>query len=207
MDADLYFLETIRDRSLVDPILSDDERERADRYLVEHARLEYLTGRLLVRTTLSRYAPVAPENWRFDVNEHGCPTVPGLHFNLSHSGGLAVLIVSKEHEVGVDVEPLSRGGECLEVAESVFSPRELAGLFALEPALRPRRALDLWTLKEAYIKARKKGLALPLDRFSFVGFDPPRVVVDPEIDDGKEWRFELRVVGSFQVACAVQGRA
>ena len=56
-------------------LLEPEERARRDRYLFEPSRREYLLTRALVRTTLSRYAPVAPAAWRFRANEHGRPEV------------------------------------------------------------------------------------------------------------------------------------
>ena len=84
--------------------------------------------------------------------------------------------------MGVDVEDTERSGETVEIADQFFSPLEAAALRAL-PADRQRaRFFDYWTLKEAYIKARGMGLAIPLEQFSFLLDDwpaPIRVAFDP----------------------------
>ena len=143
------------------------------KYVFERHRREYLFTRALVRTVLSSYAPeIAPAKWRFVKNEYDRPSVapglPPLTFNLSNSEGVIVCGVSRHGEVGVDIEPWSRGDQILGVADGVFSPRELADLAALPLEEKRRHAVKLWTSKEAYIKARAIGLSLPLKEFSML---------------------------------------
>ncbi len=128
--------------------------------------------------------PFPPHAWSFFVNEYGKPSpIPdcGLRFNQSNSVELAVCLVASPGtlgphvssaasaatgiEVGVDVEPFSRAEEIVPLAPQVFSLAERAQLDALPVTDRPDRALSLWTLKEAYIKARGMGLSLPLAKF------------------------------------------
>jgi len=194
-------------------LLTGDEAKRRRAYVREVNRQEYLVTRALVRTVLSRYRPGAPQDWRFTPNAYGRPllTPPcGLHFNLSNSVDLVVCAVAEDVEIGVDIEPIARADDVLEVADTVFAARELEGLRAL-PTLEMRRAraLDLWTLKESYIKARGMGLSLPLDRFSFVFDDPAevRIVIDPALDDaGDRWTFRQLDVAGHRLALAVERR-
>jgi 4'-phosphopantetheinyl transferase len=178
--------------------LAPDEEKRRARYLFEHSRLEYLMTRALVRSTLSRYAPVAPEAWTFVANEHGRPAIAAaehawLHFNLSNTHGLIACAVARDLEVGVDVEDTERNTETVSIADRFFSAREVAALRALPEALQRGRFFDYWTLKEAYIKARGMGLAIPLDQFSFLLDEAPpiRIAFDPRLgDDERAWQFE-----------------
>ena len=72
--------------SAYERLLDPGERLRHQRYKVEGARREFLVGRAMVRTVLSRYAPTAPADWRFEANQYGRPAIvgaaPGLVFNL-----------------------------------------------------------------------------------------------------------------------------
>src|SRR5207253_10529421 len=64
---------------------------------------------------------------RFTVNAYGKPSPSppcGLFFNLSNTASLVVCAVSEHHEMGVDVEPLARATDILEVAETVFRSEE-----------------------------------------------------------------------------------
>lgn len=176
-------------------LLTPEELVRMRRFRFERDRRIQLATRALVRTVLSKYEDVPPAAWRFEPSDKGRPEIAhpasSLRFNLSNSRGLVACAVVREVDVGVDVEPLDRRWS-MKIAERFFSPAEVAALRALPDEARPRRFLDLWTLKESYIKARGLGLALPLDRFSFVLEEgrPPRVEIDAELGDrGESWQF------------------
>lgn len=178
-------------------LLTPDEHARRARYVFERNRHEYLLTRALVRTVLSRYVPVAPEAWRFTPAAHGKPEIasprdiPPLSFNLTNTDGLIACLVAFDRDVGVDVEDTQRKGETTGVADRFFSPSEVADLRGLPAEAQVDRFFDYWTLKEAYIKARGLGLALPLAQFSFT-LEPERVRIafDPRLeDDPASWQF------------------
>lgn len=180
-------------------LLSPDEAARGERYLLPKSRLEHLVARALVRTTLSRYADVAPRDWFFRQNQHGRPDVDGpagappLRFNLSHTDGLVACAVVLERELGVDVEDAGRKRSTVEIADRFFAPSEVAALHALPEALQRERFFAYWTLKEAYIKARGMGLAIPLRHFAFELDRGPEVRIgfEPELEDDPEtWQFQ-----------------
>ncbi len=109
--------------------------------------------------------------------------------------------------MGVDAEPLTRTEEIAGLAGDVFSAREQEQLQALAGAERLDRALSLWVLKEAYIKARGLGLALALRKFSFVfgGAEGIRLELDPSLGDAAErWRFRLLDHAGHRVALMVE---
>jgi 4'-phosphopantetheinyl transferase len=193
-------------------LLSEDEQTRWQSFRFEEHRREYLATHALVRTALSYHGKLSPEAWRFRPGDYGKPAlVPecGLCFNLSNSRALVVCLVAENADVGVDVEPYSRAQTILEVAPSVFSQLELSQLEALNPESRITRALQLWTLKEAYIKARGMGLRLPLSKFSFE-FDEQqaiRMVLDADLNDRPDrWQFCLLDHSDHCVALMVESR-
>jgi len=193
-----------------DRLLSDGERERQRAFAFDKNRREYLVAHALVRTTLSKYAATRPSDWRFSNNAHGRPAIEppsALRFNLSHHPTMVVCAVTLGAELGVDVEPLQRGRAILKIADASFAPRELADLRKLPSAIACDRAVSLWTLKEAYIKARGLGLALPLDGFAF-SFDEPRapqVSFGPTIaDEPERWAFRTRDVNGHRIGLAVE---
>ena len=97
----------------------------------------------------------------FATGEYGKPYLPAdphLHFNLSHSHQLALVAVSRDVEVGVDVEWFRPLPACLAIAERFFPPAELAALMDALPADREREFFRLWTRIEARLKARGVGL-------------------------------------------------
>jgi 4'-phosphopantetheinyl transferase len=179
-------------------LLSADEHERMGRLVFERDRRRFLLARALVRTMLSRYGRVAPADWSFVANVHGRPEildrpsgVPDLRFNLSHTEGLIACAVTIGREVGVDVEHIGRR-LTHDVAGRFFAPREVNDLKALPAGEQDKAFFDYWTLKEAYIKARGFGLALPLGDFAFTLSPPapPVIAFEPSLDDDPAtWQF------------------
>jgi len=181
-------------------LLPDDERARMGRFHFERDREIFLTAHGLLRQVLSVHTGQPARSLTFERGEHGRPELAGpasgaVRFNLSHTEGLVTVVVHPTADCGVDVERVGRRTDALKVAERFFSPEEVAGLHA-QPAERQRqRFFELWTLKEAYIKARGMGLALPLRRFSFQLDAPPPIhfTCEPEVDDAPgDWWFHQR---------------
>jgi 4'-phosphopantetheinyl transferase len=179
-------------------LLSDDEYIRATRFFQPADAARFVIGRALARTMLSRYASVSPRDWPFVIDEHGRPhlasrpsNAPDLRFNLTHTDGLVACALSIGREVGIDVEHINRP-VTHDVPERFFSPREVADLRALPKSEQDTVFFDYWTLKEAYIKARGLGLALPLRHFTFVRWPgcAPTIQFAPELhDEPTSWQF------------------
>lgn len=188
------------------PLLSEDECAQWQAFRFDRHRREYLATRALMRTALSHYHPLAPEAWRFETNAYGKPTVDpdcGLRFNLSNSPGLVVCLIAQGTEVGVDAEPIERAEKIAELAPEMLSPLELAQLEALRGPEKLGRALSLWTLKEAYVKARGVGLSMPLNKVSFLfgGIEGIRLELDPcQGEPGSRWRFCLLEHAGHRIA-------
>ena len=197
-------------------LLSKEESARHRRFLRERDRDLFLVAHALVRTTLSRYCPVSPGAWEFEMGERGRPEIAGpvdagLRFNLSHTPGRAVCAVARDRDVGVDVERLSRVTQPLLIADRFFAPAEIAALRASHESQRRQRFFELWTLKESYIKARGLGLAIPLDQFWFAEPDrePIEISFSPELgDDPRAWQFRIVERGpEYAVAVGVRQTA
>lgn len=201
-------------------LLDYEERRRHGRFIFDQHRRLYLVAHALVRTTLSRYADLPPERWEFVTNNYGRPEIanplPGasLRFNLSHTRGMAVCGVTRDRDLGVDVEDVERKNLTVAIADRYFSPQEVQDLRQLPEHQQHRRFFDYWTLKEAYIKARGMGLSLPLDKFSYClrrddAAALPRsvsIAFDPDIrDDPEDWRFaQYFLEPRFAVAVAAR---
>ena len=179
-------------------LLSTDEHKRMARLVFDRDRRAFVITRALVRTMLSRYAAVAPADWRFVENVHGRPEIvdrpagtPDLRFNISHTDGLIACAVTIGREVGVDVEHVGRH-VTHDIAGRFFAPEEVTDLRGLPLEDQQRIFFDYWTLKEAYIKARGFGLALPLGEFAFKlnPPGPPAITFAPSLDDDPStWQF------------------
>ena len=197
-------------KAACDAILTDEERVRCDRFVFEKNRVEFLATRALARTVLAAYTGLARDAVRFSIDAYGKPALdpapPGLSFNLSNAVTLVVCAVSDAPTIGVDVEPLARADQVHRVASDVFTPAERAELASLDAASANRRAVELWTLKEAYMKARGLGMSLPPASFAMSGLvlapDPP----PPAEPDRSRWTFASLEVEAHAVAICVEAR-
>lgn len=166
-------------------LLSPDERARADRYLQPLKKERFVLGRGMLRSVLSKYLDILPENIRFVYGEHGKPELKNtrkrFYFNLSHSRNIAVLAVTDRSRVGVDVEAMDRDPERLDrIIDFLCSPEEKDDYFAMPGRDRTLSAYYLWTANEAYLK----GVGSGLERFESN--------VTCCLDSGGEPRIELR---------------
>jgi 4'-phosphopantetheinyl transferase len=123
----------------------------------------------IVREWLARYLGIAMANVHVDLEPGGKPRLRGgeLHFNVSHSGDAMLLAISRDQEVGIDLEFSRRPRRVVELAERWFAPAEAAALRALPELSRQRAFLNLWTCKEAVLKADGSGIASGLHRVAF----------------------------------------
>jgi 4'-phosphopantetheinyl transferase len=164
----------------IDPagLLSPEELRRMEAFRHPAGRQAFVAARALLRTLLSElHADVPgcppPGGWRFALGPHGKPELaPGqlareVGFNLSHCRGLVAVAVAADAVVGIDVEALDRRvSDDLAVARRHFAAAEFAAIEAIaDPGQRRMAFLDLWTAKEAFIKACGQGLAMPLASF------------------------------------------
>lgn len=111
-----------------------------------------------------------PAAVEFRHSKHGRPELVsdiGLQFNLTHTNGLIALAVTTQAPVGIDVEYLNRQAGIPKLASRYFSDEENSALYRLPAEAWSQRFYDLWTLKEAYLKACGTGLTTPLRDFSF----------------------------------------
>jgi 4'-phosphopantetheinyl transferase len=179
-------------------ILSEEERRRHRAFHFDRDRHLYLVAHGLLRTSLSRYADVRPEAWKFFSEELGRPEIDSnsprtdhLRFNLSHTKGLAACAIARNVAIGIDVESLDRQVDSEAIAPRYFSHYETQQLAKLSGAKRDARFLEYWTLKESYLKASGVGLSIALDSFHFHRDQDGgwQIRFDSEAFDPDEWQF------------------
>lgn len=194
--------------------LSDDERERAERFRFDKDRHRFITARVALRSILGRYLNITPREVRFSYNTRGKPALtPGhrsrLRFNLSHSRGLALCAVTAGREVGVDLEKIRGRPAGEKIAERFFSREETDAIRALPVGERAAAFFACWTRKEACLKARGGGLTLKLDTFTVPVLPVnhgQRVDVIADTETGSRWTlWNLLPDPGYVAALAVEG--
>lgn len=143
--------------------------QKTDRYRMENDRYRSLAAGILFRHAL-RQCGFNPDEILIKEGQKGKPeivNIPGLYFNLSHSGDRAMCILSAA-EVGCDVEKIDTDRKVMDIASHFFSQSEKELLNSVPETERCELFFRLWTLKESFLKYTGEGLSLTLDSFSVV---------------------------------------
>ena len=150
-----------------DTYLSPDERERAGRIAAQRHRQRFVAARSVLRCLLAQYLGCEPAEVAFAYGEHGKPALQegDLCFNLSHSHEMALYAVARARAVGVDVEWPRPKVAHEQIAERFFSLEEREALSSVSTPEKKAAFYNIWTRKEAYIKARGDGITAGLDTF------------------------------------------
>jgi 4'-phosphopantetheinyl transferase len=214
-DLHVWRFPTDRSNDEVDQLhalLSEGERRRAARFRFDDDCSRFIARRGLLRVVLARYLESDPADVAFELNAFGKPTLTNgdsrLQFNASHSDGVALVAVTVDRAVGIDIERHRLGIDYLGVADSFFSRDEVETLRRADAPTRRSMFFTLWSCKEAWVKARGLGLAFPLHRCRVaVGEGEPRLLEDPE-QPGEHGRWSLtplNVGPEFAAAVVVEG--
>jgi 4'-phosphopantetheinyl transferase len=192
-------------------VLSPEELEQYQRFHFARDARDYAVAHALLRHTLSRREGRPPADWLFDKTPSGKPFLRNAgdsapSFSLSHTRGMVACAVTAGADVGVDVECVDRDVNTAEIAARFFAPAEAAHLMRLGAEARRDRFFDLWTLKEALVKALGVGMATSLASLAFTVGDDGRVRLEapPEIAP-MSWQFGLFAPASrYRLAVAVR---
>jgi 4'-phosphopantetheinyl transferase len=178
-------------------LLCREERDRAARFVRSCDRCHYTAAHALLRVMLSSFAAVPAQMWRFRVEPRGRPEiVPGLsaiplRFSLSHTDRLVAAAVTLRRPIGLDVEALDRSGVDMDGVIRFFAAEEIAFLKRCASEQRWQAFFEIWTMKEAFVKATGLGLSLPLDQFA-VTLEPYRLLSAPsEWGSAGLWQFRV----------------
>jgi 4'-phosphopantetheinyl transferase len=188
-------------------LLSTSERVRAGRLKRAQDRERSLEAHCAIRRILALQLGVDPGGLEFDATAVGKPflarSAQNLEFNLSHSGHHGLIAVAKDRSVGVDIEVLRPISDLLGTALQIATPREAKLLKQLPTSQAHSTFFDLWTRKEAVLKAF--GLGFLVDpREVEVGIRPSRSYVN---FDGRIWTVEsLAISSSVTAAAAIEGK-
>ena len=196
--------------------LAEEEKTRAARFYFQRDRERFIISHGILRAILGLYLNRAPNTLSFRYGSHGKPALEfdsvtdTIHFNLSHSHGVALYAIARRRAVGIDVELIRRDVEIAQIADRFFSRGEIATLRTLPSDLREYAFFLCWTRKEAYIKCRGEGLSLPLDQFdvSLIPGEPAALLsTRPDPDEASRWSLrELALTADYAAALAVRGR-
>jgi 4'-phosphopantetheinyl transferase len=180
-------------------ILSAEELARAARFHFEVDRVRSIVCRAMLRRLAAALCGEAPERIEFSLVKNGKPTIvhpaeaAKIHVNVSHSGELGAVALSRDAPVGVDVEFMRPDIEIAAMAKHYFRHEECRWLASLPEAHQLRGFHRLWVLKEAILKASGDGLSIPLDSI-------PVDIQGEVVKTGPRPAIELPVAGNYCAA-------
>lgn len=180
-------------------LLSNEEKETAKKFRFEKHRRRYIASHSAMQSILAQQLNIPVQNLQIQAHENGKPYIPHtpLHFNLSHSEELALLVLSSQAEVGIDIEHLKPDIDTIGISKRFFHPIESEQLQRLPPEKRLKHFYCCWTGKEAYLKAKGVGITHHLKLFALNFQDPEKihlVFVTKELEEFNNW-----FVHSFQL--------
>jgi 4'-phosphopantetheinyl transferase len=192
-------------------LLSRQEEIRADRFLRQEPRRNYINGRGVLRRLLAIYLRRPPAELEIETTIFGKPflALPAdawLSFNVAHSGTQLLVAIGYNRSIGVDIEHVRADLEQSELMQNHFAPEERSEIARLPPLHRPAAFFDYWTRKEAYLKATGRGFSTPPD--SIVVSASPTAVLEVNGDRSVAARWALRdvpVAPGYAAAVAAQG--
>ena len=192
------------------------ERDRAARFHFPIHRDRFVAGRGLLREVLATYLGAEPESLEFTYGLHGKPALAGsaaapLQFNVAHSEDLLLIVATRGPIVGVDVERVRHLPEFEELVARFFSSNECIQFRNLLAEQKPAAFFNLWTRKEAWLKATGEGITHLLNQVevSFLPKEPARLVRLPQSYlNTTSWSlYELAPKPGFAGALATAGGA
>lgn len=200
--------------------LSSEEVDRSEKFKFPQDKQRYLAVRTALRILLARNINCSPESLKFTYNPKGKPLLVSnylgisgrnflggeLFFNVAHSGNCGLIALHWDGKIGVDLELMEAKTNCLKLAKRFFAPEENILLRSLQDNEQIQAFYQLWTAKEAFLKATGEGISGGLDQ----------VILAPSLDkyqflptgyDLKHWQLSTQpLLANYWMAIAWQGK-
>ena len=187
---------SVRDIEYYADMLCAEEKQRVDKFKFSKKRHEYIITRGLLRRVLAQTLDTDPHSLQFEYAEHGKPYLTErwqdktVSFNVTHSGNKALVAVTLERNIGVDIELIRTEVEFDKLSNRFFSADESSSLETYKKQDLSKAFYACWTGKEAYVKALGDGISFGLSEFS-VSVDPEEeqvtLVTHWDTDEASRW--------------------
>ena len=184
IDIWLCRADTVQERTdYFSSLLSTEEQARAQRFKFDIHRNRFIISHGFKRSVLAKYLAIEPAAIQYQLSDKGKPSLieedksQDLKFNLSHTQDISLLAVSRNIELGIDVEYMDRKTDWQGICQRFFTEPEQETLFSLAKEEQKSAFFQLWTRKEAYMKVIGSGLSLPPTGFTLtVPPQPPALI-------------------------------
>ena len=194
-------------------ILSEDERDRADKLKVDDKKQQYIITRGTLRQRLGLLTNIYPEDFVFKILEHGKPVLvndarfANITFNVSHSHDLALIAIAQKQNIGIDIEKINHDSKHDELVARFFSKAEQADFQTIPDANKAKAFCACWTRKEAFIKAVGDGVSYGLDKFDVtIDTDKQAPEINLHKSSDETWSAINLPINNKYMACLVSDR-
>lgn len=165
-----------------------------------------IASRGCLKLVLSKYLRKAPALIFIDQNEYGKPHVLGsnIKFNVSHAGKYILIAVTRDIDIGVDIEQISEDFVFADIVNTFFTDTEKNAINSHVPSSR-MAFYRAWTRKEACLKALGKGLSIDLQdvEVTCLAKEPAKVLKFKNYDN--DWQlFDIDIDPQYFAALALQ---
>lgn len=193
--------------------LSPDELARANAHRFQDDRRRFVVARGMLRTILARYLRAEPQELQFIYCENGKPELAAdlhsaLRFSVSHSHDRALFAITRDTDVGIDIEKMHADLPVDSIAQMFFSQQEQVSLTLVSDRVKQQSFFACWCRKEAVAKALGGGLLVGLDRFtvSVIPGEPAKLLSsqDPAMQIEKWSLIDLGVGDEYRGAVAMK---
>jgi 4'-phosphopantetheinyl transferase len=166
-------------------LLSAQELSRANRFKFEVHKQNFVNSHGFKRSVLAKYLNLNPASIVYNKGIKGKPYLAdknslNLSFNLSHTEDISLLAVTKNLDVGIDIECVDRKTDWKSICKRFFTEYEQQALFSLQEQQQQQAFYELWTRKEAYIKLLGTGLSLSPTQFTLTVPPQPPALIEHE---------------------------
>lgn len=174
------------------PLLSAEEQDRAASFGNLSYRQRFIVVRGTLRLKLSKYLGLPPDQLAIEQSPYGKPFLadfPDVDFNLSHTADLLAIAVGRNCRLGIDMETFRPRNAISDLVERCFAEAESVWWLAQPESSRVRAFYQLWTRKEAFVKATGFGISLGLNHCIVNPENPALWLSVPDnCGKAKQWR-------------------
>lgn len=196
-DVDVWWIDLDRIEDDSPSLLTHDERLRAERFRSPRDRGHWISARVALRQILTGYTGTKPAQLQLTHGTHGKPALAGessLRFNLAHAGERAIVAISWDREVGVDLEAIDPCLDVMPLLAVSCCEVEAARIAALAPDARAEGFLIGWTLKESYLKGIGTGLSRDPRTVDVTLLPDDRAIVTERLAETEEPQWSVRLL-------------
>lgn len=188
-------------------ILTDSERQRAERFVVEPPKIQYIITRAFLRLGLSSLLNIEVQSYEFKKNKWGKPLFikSPYEFNVSHTKNYAAIAFSFQKKIGIDIETKKKEFAAKNIAYRFFSEEEKAFLKQTATNDLSQHFFNIWSGKEAVSKAVGMGMSLNLDSYTVIPTGSKIVVSVPQqsgLSICERWEVDYLAVDE-KVSCCI----